>query len=385
MGEFPEDVPEWRSEEDKLLDGIVDPGIDAVVEGVLRQMGRETFEPSQGDIDLDSIAGIASFVQQFSWPHADSEASVLDELRSHDPGTYLYFREGARAYHEERHAQARDFLSMIPKPFAFVSYMIGESEFRLGNLTAALAEYEKVLAFDSRNIPALLSENYVYDLLKKPREQIAVLNRALAIDDRIHEAWRSRGFAYVELGRHDKACTDLRKAVELQPNDGGAHYGLSISLFELNKCDEARDSAIVARNLNPKSVDIVLHLGNIYSRQHQFSRAAEAFRGAVALCKGRVPQKQMALFGLGDALVGSGRYVEARTIADDLIGMGEHLGYQIRADALFGMKKYALAEADCRQLLDVEPDNKDALKLLGSICLKQGKKQDAKRYFKAAE
>jgi len=238
MGEFPENIPEWRPEDDECLDGIEDPCIDSLIEGALRERERQEFGIFQDDLDLDNIAAITSFIQQFSWPHVDSEASALDKLRSDDPGSYLYFMEGARAYHEGRHAQARDFLSNI-KPSGFISYLIGESEFSLGNMAAALAQYEQVLAQDPRNVPALISENFVYHHLGQPREQIAVLDRVLAVNAHIHGAWRSKGFAYAEIGMNDKARDDFRKALKLEPNDAGAHFALSKSLAALHEKTES--------------------------------------------------------------------------------------------------------------------------------------------------
>ena len=239
MGEFPENILEWRPEDDERLDGIEDPFIDGLIEGALRERERKELGLSQDDLDLEDIAGITLFLQQFSWPHVDSEASVLDKLRSDDPGSYLYFMEGARAYHEGRHAQARDFLSSIPKLSGFISYLIGESEFSLGNMAAALVQYEQVLAQDSHNVPALISENFVYHHLEQPREQIAVLDRVLAVNARIHGAWRSKGFAYAEIGMNDKARDDFRKALKLEPNDAGAHFALSKSLAALHEKTES--------------------------------------------------------------------------------------------------------------------------------------------------
>jgi adenylate cyclase len=65
-------------------------------------------------------------------------------------------------------------------------------------------------------------------------------------------AFRNLGTAYRCVGRYEESVKELKKAIELSPNDLFAHLGLAITYVKLDRNEEAKAEAAEVLRIHPK-------------------------------------------------------------------------------------------------------------------------------------
>src|SRR6202012_1467181 len=74
----------------------------------------------------------------------------------------------------------------------------------------------------------------------KVRESIATLDRAIAIDPDLPDAYSAAGAIHMQLGDTAAAEKKFREALRIQPNYAAVHNNLATLLSETSRFDEAR-------------------------------------------------------------------------------------------------------------------------------------------------
>jgi tetratricopeptide (TPR) repeat protein len=132
---------------------------------------------------------------------------------------------------------------------------------KAGKAEEALAEFDRALALDPYNVPALYGRGLVYQAEKrheqaiadftaangltpqrvepllaraasylaidKPKEAASDLDEAVQADSSSAQAWSARAAAYERLGDKAKAFTSYSRALALRPKDEAARSGLA--------------------------------------------------------------------------------------------------------------------------------------------------------------
>jgi TolB-like protein/Tfp pilus assembly protein PilF len=143
-------------------------------------------------------------------------------------------------------------------------------------------------------------------------EEAAV--KALEIDDTLGEAHAALGAVNYSFGWDWAAAErELKRAIELNPNDEVAHTAYAYYLHSMSRADEGLAEIKRAYELNPLSIRINLGLGDMLAFAHahrQYDQAIEQFRKMIEL-----EPAQRALAGaywhLGAVYEKKGMYVEA--------------------------------------------------------------------------
>lgn len=110
------------------------------------------------------------------------------------------------------------------------------------------------------------------------------------------------GITFLELQEMPLALGFLHKAVELEPSRADYATQFAKALTMVRRSREAIGAADKAMALHPSDPLTLDTLGVIYTQAHAHDRAAEAFRGAVAL----MPKQASYRFNLATALVAVG-------------------------------------------------------------------------------
>jgi Tfp pilus assembly protein PilF len=137
----------------------------------------------------------------------------------------------------------------------------GEALVRSGKTEEALAEFDKAVALDPHNAPALYNRGLLYQrekqhepavadftsangltpqraepllaraisylALDKVKEAAADLDEAVQADPHNAQAWTTRGLAYERLGDKAKASASYARAIAIRPRDDAARSGLA--------------------------------------------------------------------------------------------------------------------------------------------------------------
>jgi tetratricopeptide (TPR) repeat protein len=110
------------------------------------------------------------------------------------------------------------------------------------------------------------------------------INRALAIDDRIGEAYASLASLRQFQGKPEQAEAAFKKSIELSPNYALAYHRYSFFLRgNLLRLDEALALAERAWELDPRAPAIGGNLGLVYEEKGLYSRAEQQFQKLVAM------------------------------------------------------------------------------------------------------
>ena len=132
--------------------------------------------------------------------------------------------------------------------------------------------------------------------------------KALELDSTLAEAHTSMGLIklYYRWNRAE-AETELKRAIELNPNYAGAHYGYAYCLITMKRADEAIAEIKRAEELDPLSLAIVSDAGEIYYFARKPDEAITQLRKAIDMD----PNFVRAHFLLGRALEQKREFAEA--------------------------------------------------------------------------
>jgi tetratricopeptide (TPR) repeat protein len=188
----------------------------------------------------------------------------------------------------------------------------------------AILFFERAVALDPGYGRAWLELGVAYDtkgnylampeLLERAAE---TFEKALALEPRLPRAWRELGSTLVSLGREERGLESIRRALEMDPEDGSTHAALGRALFlgraEFAQAAEAFERAL---RLNPQAGWYALQLAHVASILRDFPRADRAARQAIELQeRGLSGREGVLIVGaymrLGVALALQGRHAEA--------------------------------------------------------------------------
>ncbi|KOS05116.1 hypothetical protein AM493_02980 [Flavobacterium akiainvivens] len=108
-------------------------------------------------------------------------------------------------------------------------YFMAEGKWNLGNLEAALADYERLLANNPESgieIGSLLSSARILGQLKKHKEAIARLENLVAKYPDFTAGYNNLGFQYTQNGQYEKAIEAYNKNIDLIEKHNTDNYDL---------------------------------------------------------------------------------------------------------------------------------------------------------------
>ena len=84
-------------------------------------------------------------------------------------------------------------------------------------------------------------------------EAVTFIEQAIRLDPFPSSiGFRNLGVAYCSVGRYEEAVKQLKKALELSPNDLFAHLSLAITYIKLGRDEEAKAEAAEVLRIHPK-------------------------------------------------------------------------------------------------------------------------------------
>jgi tetratricopeptide (TPR) repeat protein len=150
--------------------------------------------------------------------------------------------EAGRQLNDQKYSEARETASKALKLDAHSAEaltLLGQSEFALGNLTAAEQHLKEALRFD----PALT------------------------------EAYRVLGATFLRQGQFNEAQGQFEAVLRSHPDDASSLYGLGFSLLSQNKPTEALKPLVQAYHLNPSDSEILTGVMQAYLKLGQLGQA----------------------------------------------------------------------------------------------------------------
>jgi len=132
---------------------------------------------------------------------------------------------------------------------------------------------------------------------------IAMLEKVIAQDPKVIDAWFNLGNVHYKLGRFDQAITYFSKALALKPDYDLAVVNMANAYRRIGKDDAALAGYERYLSIDPKNAHVRYQLGEIYMDRGDITRAEQNFRQALDVDK-RVAAARNALgaiaFARGD-------------------------------------------------------------------------------------
>jgi tetratricopeptide (TPR) repeat protein len=233
----------------------------------------------------------------------------------------------------------------------------------------------------------------------KPKDGIASLKRAIKLAPKV-AAYRSNlGEIQRQNGKLADAIVTLQEAVELDPKNAQAHNNLGIARFDSSNFDEAIEAYRKAIELDPDYAEAHNNLGNALRRKGQFDEAMDSYQNALAI-RERYPEtynnmgtllrelnkNEQAEHALRKAIQQNPAYVEAhnnlaalyhsdkrdvdalRELTEVLkLAPADRRGLILTARIQAKRGNHSAAEQACRLVIKDDPENAEALTVLGQI------------------
>ena len=113
---------------------------------------------------------------------------------------------------------------------------------------------------------------------------ITEFRRVLKVDPDFHAALNYLGYTFAEAGTNlDEALKLVSRAVALDPDNGAYVDSLGWTYYRIGRPEQARDYLERAARLEPEDATLQEHLGDVYVALGQKERARQAYQRSLAL------------------------------------------------------------------------------------------------------
>jgi TolB-like protein/Tfp pilus assembly protein PilF len=322
-------------------------GVDAIVEGSVIRDGNRI------RVNAQLIRGATD---DHFWSEAyDRELQDTLELES-DIAQSIARKVEVSVSGEER---ARVAAARHVSAEVYESYLKGEDEFLKSNSRAgfekSIAYFEEAITKDATFAPPYVGMAAAYDRLGtnlvgasldevRPKA-ISAARKALELDPELAVPHDLLADIYQRQWQWSEAEAEYKRALELDPNDAGAHLGFARWLLCQGRTDEALQWSQRAGKLDPFGLPSVTHTWILFHAR----RYDEAIRELRSV-RTADPDLAVAYFYLGFALIANGQPDEAIPSLEKAVSLTRDspavMGVLVRAYAHAGRR------ADALRLLD---------------------------------
>src|SRR5262245_20215366 len=280
--------------------------------------------------------------------------------------------------------KARDVLTEVVavRPDVQSLYLLSQAQRRLGDSRAAEASARRAITQNSKNpwgyyaLAEALEERREYqavvdelapmlaDLRAKPTENAFASSLLLP----------HLGFAYQELGQHDKAIGAFEEARKLSPKDPAVSGYLIEANIAAKKFAAAADVARAAVADNPDNLRLLRLQAQTLRHTGKAEQGVAVLEDAVR----KHADEPMAYVTLAQFYSDLDRGPQAVKVLQDAqqkFPTDTSIVFELGA-AFDKQKKFADAEAAFKQLIALEPDNSAALNYLGYMLAERGERLD---------
>ncbi|MER3429177.1 MAG: hypothetical protein C4334_14005 [Pyrinomonas sp.] len=247
--------------------------------------------------------------------------------------------------------------------------------FVLGALVGC-TDKEQAKADHVRRGEALLRE-------KKYQEASLEFRNALQIDDNLAIAHWGLAQAYEGLGRIQEAFEELRRTIQLDPNnlDAKVKMGNYLLLVRPPQIDEAERLAREVLERDQNHIEGHILLGSVLFQKGDRDGALAELNRAVEID----PQRIESHLSLARFYVQTGDRAKAEEVYKRAISINERsaLAHMEYGRFLIAQNRFNDAETQFRLAVEGEPQNRDARLLLASFYLSQKRLDKAEEQYKA--
>jgi Tfp pilus assembly protein PilF len=181
---------------------------------------------------------------------------------------------------------ARTAVGINPR-FGFAWARVAELEFSSGRAREARIALERTLELTPRNAQALALLGFVRASEDDLPGALAAFDQAIAIDDRLGNAWLGRGLVRIRLGDRAAGLADLQVAAVMEPNRSLLRSYLAKAFGLAGDVELALHELELARNLDPNDPTPRLYEGLLRRQRNEINTSLRDLEESVRLNENR--------------------------------------------------------------------------------------------------
>lgn len=177
---------------------------------------------------------------------------------------------------------ARASLQATPHS-AILWYNLALTEADSGNVSSAIAHYQRAIAVNPRYQAAFVNLSNLLRRQGKYQEALDLMTRSIALNPNDADSWTSLGNIYEEMGMLQYATNAYRKAVKYSPNDALAVINLGAAFQLSGDLKEAQQQYERALELAPDEVSTYCNLSMVLFQQNKSDDAIRLLKKGIAI------------------------------------------------------------------------------------------------------
>jgi len=203
---------------------------------------------------------------------------------------------------------------------------------------------------------------------------IETLSKQIQDDGSNPELFNKRAKLYLFDQQFDKALKDINSAIALKPNSAASYIILSDIYLLMGQSQNCNDALIRAMSLEPENTDALLKMAKLYLILKNYPKTYEYIRQILLLDKIAPTAhylRAIALLEQGDTI---------RAVADLMQAVDQNQEYfeaYVLLGDLYSLRKDPMTESYLKNALNIRPQSKEAMYMLGMFYQETGKYEKA--------
>jgi tetratricopeptide (TPR) repeat protein len=224
------------------------------------------------------------------------------------------YMRGKTAFDAHHYAEAASFFTKAEadNPGASDALLFeGKSLVNLQRFPEADQAFRKYLLRHPVSADGLYMLGFVLNREDKPRESLEIYNRAAQLSAPQSDDLKTAALDYVLLNDYSDAIQWLRRAVELDPRNQQAWYGLGRCYYTQSEFPDAEQAFTRALALEPQDLKAATNLALTLEMRNQSDEADRAYKNAISLADADPHTDEWPYLDYGSFLLERNRAAEA--------------------------------------------------------------------------
>ena len=291
----------------------------------------------------------------------------------------------ATAYGQGRYAETdaicRQILQAVPDHFD-ATHFLGLCAQQGGRLDEAQQLLERAIAIDPRSHEAHTNLASVYFVLQKLEAARAAQEKAIALKPNFTPALAGLGSTFLQMNLPEQAIEMYDRAIKLKPDYADALCNRGVAEMAVYRFDRAKESFDRALLFQPRHVESLVGKGVVAIELKRYDEAEAALAAALAI----KPDSAKIWAQRGRLNAAMSREEQASADFDAALAISPRLEVALRgkAEVALSLGNTAQAILACTNLLEQNPRSTIALALLSSCFANQGEIASAIEHLDAA-
>ena len=149
----------------------------------------------------------------------------------------------------------------------------------LHDYQAGILRHERVLEKDPTNALALYHLGYAYGQIGDHEKEVFYYEKAIALGFNTDHIYFNLGMAYGELNEIEKSISAFKKSLEINPESSDTHFELAMAYYQKGFADKlAEEELLKAIDIEPTHMEARLFLSILYADRGETQKACHQLR-----------------------------------------------------------------------------------------------------------